>query len=43
MCLWAADHNFYHVDGLSVSEKQLKDAVVCVHWWGNRSLPQGCS
>ena len=40
--LWAAYHNFFHLEGLTVSAKQIKDNVVFIHWWGNRNLPQGC-
>ena len=30
--------NFSHLEGVSVSAKQLKDIVVCIPWWGTRTL-----
>ena len=34
--------NFSHLEGVFVFAKELKN-IMCIYWWGNRSLPQGCS
>ena len=35
--------NFSHLVEVSVSAKYLKDTVVCLAWWGTRTLPKGCT
>ena len=30
--LWAVYHNFFHLEGLTVSAEQIKDTVVFIHW-----------
>ena len=35
------NHNFPHLERVSVSAKQLKDIVVYIRWWGTKTLPQG--
>ena len=35
--------NFSHLVGVLESAKQLKDIVMCIPWWGTRTLPQGCT
>ena len=35
--------SFFHLVVVLVSAKQLKDIVVCILWWGTRTLPQGCT
>ena len=35
--------NIFHLVGISVSAKQLKDIVMCTPWGGIRTLPQGCT
>ena len=32
--------NFSHLEGVSVSRKQLKDTVAFISWWGTRTLPK---
>ena len=35
--------NFSRLVGISLCAKQLRDIVVCIRWWGTKTLPQGCT
>ena len=35
--------NFSYLEGVSTSAKQLKDIILCICWWGTRTLPQVAS